>query len=48
MMLQLLPNITISLVDNFFKAGASLNTCVATKHDDDDDDDDEGFMRVRG
>jgi hypothetical protein len=30
MMLQLLPNITISLVDNFFKAGASLNTCVAT------------------
>jgi hypothetical protein len=33
MMLQLLPNITISLVDNFFKAGASLNTCVATKHE---------------
>jgi len=46
MMLQLLPNITISLVDNFFKAGASLNTCVATKHDDHDDD--EGFMRMRG
>jgi hypothetical protein len=32
------------LVDNFFKAGASLNTCVATKHDYDD----EGFMRMRG
>jgi hypothetical protein len=44
-MLQLLPNITISLVDNLFKAGASLNTCVATKRDEYDD---EGFMRMRG